>query len=261
MKNLPASALLVFLAPLSCGGGNGIPEEAAAPSGRLVFLEIGGLPADPCLPSGFHEAGPVRLESSRLAEDLSAPAVDMAGTLAAAFAESQSLVMFVDCPVPGDVVQGRDNISITTAPGPDSAPSAPRPEPPDLLSGIDTAGWGSLVSRQDVIREICLRFAPDVVMIRCSTSSVDTALVLGARWLESVSSGGGSLVMVSPPDGWYRGWVVLAGSGIDTVPPEGLTPSGVLNTAALLGGIPPVVPLATGVPAIGTLVEGGRILP
>lgn len=259
MKHLLVAALIV--APLSCGGGSGVPEEVPGPPGRFVLLEIDGLPPDPGLPSGFRGAGPVRLEASRLAEDLSVPAVDIAGTLASAFASSDRLVMFVDCPVPGDIVNGRDNISISTAAGADPASAGPVPDPPDLLSGIDTEGWGSLVARQDVIREIYLRFAPDLLLIRCSTSSVDTALVVGAKWLESVSSDGGSLVILSPPEGWYRGWVVLAGAGIDTIPPEGLTPAGVLNTAALLAGIPPVVPLSNGVPAIGTLVEGGKILP
>lgn len=259
MKHLLAAAL--FLAALSCGGGDAVPDGVPEPPGRLVFLEIRGLPPDPGLPSGFHEAGPVRLEASRLAEDLSDPAAGMTDPLSIAFAESQRLVMFVDCPVPDDVTHGRDNISITTVTGTDSSSAAPRPDPPDLLSGIDTSGWGSLVSRQDVIRDIYLRFAPDIVMIRCSTSNADTALVLGAKWLESVSSSGGSLIILSPPDGWYRGWVVLAGTGIGTAPPEGLTPHGLLNTAALLAGVPPVVSLARGVPAMGTLVEGGKILP
>lgn len=259
MKQLLIAALL--LTPLSCGGGEAIPDEAPATPRRFVFLEIRGLPGDPGLPSGFSEAGPVRLEASRLAEDLSAGEVDISASLASAFAASDRLVMFVDCPVPVDIPQGRDNISISTGTGIDPASAVPLPDPPDLLSGIGTDGWGSLVSRQDVIREIYLRFAPDIVMISCSTSNVDTALVLGEKWLESVSSGGGNLVILSPPEGWYRGWIVLAGSGIDTIPPEGITPAGVINTAALLAGVPPVVPLARGVPAMGTLVEGGKILP
>ncbi|MDM7992788.1 MAG: hypothetical protein QUS11_05690 [Candidatus Fermentibacter sp.] len=259
MERLLIAALL--LAPLSCGGGEGITDEAPAAPARLVFLEIRGLHGDPGLPSGFSEAGPVRLEGSRLAEDLSTSPIDISATLAAAFAASDMLVMFVDCPVPADIRQGRDNISISTGTGMDPASAVPLPDPPDLLAGIGTEGWSSLVSRQDVIREIYLRFAPDIVMIRCSTSNADTAIVLGAKWLESVSSGGGNLLILSPPEDWYRGWVVMAGSGIDTIPPEGLTPAGVVNTAALLAGIPPVVPLSSGVPAIGTLVEGGKILP
>lgn len=260
-----SAALAAFLSQ-GCGGGGALPEahREEEQHGRMVFIEVEGLPPDPRLPSAFLRAGPVRLAASRLAEDLSEPAHAVVEEFAAACSRSDRLVMLIDCPVPAST-DGRDNISITTAipfDGDSADGAVPVPHPEDLLSGIDAGAWGSLAGRQDVIEEIATRFGPDVIIARFSTGSVDTAITVGSKWLETVSTTGGTLVILSPPDsGWYRGWVVLAGAGVDTVPPRGLTPSGVLNTAALLTGLDPVVPLSNGVPAIGTLLQGGKILP
>ncbi len=230
----------------------------------MVFIEMRGLPPDPRLPSAFLRAGPVRLAASRLAEDLSEPVPSVLEEYAAACSRSDRLVMLIDCPVPASP-EGRDNISITTSipvDGDTAAGAFPVPHPEDLLSGIDCAGWAFLSGRQDVIGEIAARFGPDVIIAGFSPGSVDTAITIGSKWLGTISTTGGTLVILSPPDsGWYRGWVLLAGSGIDTIPPLGLTPSGVLNTAALLTGLDPILPLSRGVPAIGTLLQGGKILP
>ena len=258
-------ASLAALVPPGCGGrgaDSGLDKAAGQP-GRMVFIEMSGLPPDPRLPSAFLRAGPVRLAASRLAENLSESVPSVLEEYAAACLRSDRLVMLIDCPVP--VSQGgRDNISITTSipVGGDTTGAFPVPHPEDLLSGIDCAGWASLSGRQDVIGEIAARFGPDVIIARFSPGSVDTALTIGSKWLGTISTTGGTLVILSPPDsGWYRGWVVLAGSGIDTIPPTGLTPSGILNTAALLTGLDPILPLSRGVPAIGTLLQGGKILP
>ncbi len=253
--------IAVLSASVSCGGGGAVPPPPDAPPERLVFLEIRGLAADPRLPSGFLGTGPVQIAAARLAEDRSVRMTEPAIELAASCVRSDRLVLLVDCPVPYDG-QGRDNISITTVRSPGSLRSEPSATPPDLLGEISAEGWESIVERQETIRGLADRFGPDVIIARCSTGSVDTALAVGSRWLESVSSGGGNLVVISPPSGgWYRGWVVLAGPGIVTSSPAGLTPSGVLNTAALLAGLDPVLRLSQGVPAIGSMIEGGKILP
>lgn len=189
------------------------------------------------------------------------PVPELSFELAESAVRADRLVMMVDSRIP-ESFDGRENISIRTVAGPAGGSAVPVAEPADLLTGMDVSGWGSLSGRQRIVQDLADRFGPDIIIVGCSTADADTAIAIGTEWLVYISSSGGNLVIFSPPDArWYRGWSVMAGEGFDPVPPIGITPAGLLNTATILAGLGPAVPLSSGVPALGTLHQGGKIIP
>jgi hypothetical protein len=252
----------VLLFAFACGCGRQATAVASdEPIRRLVLLVIDGLDAVPGIPGGFESSGPMHVAYARLAEDLTRPLPDVPLELAESAVRAERLIMIVDSRMP-DGFDGRDNISIQTGSASAGDSAGPVTEPPDLLTGVDLSGWRSLQDRQRTIQDLANRFGPDIIIVECSTSDADTALAVGTEWLEYISSNGGNLMIISPPrEPWYRGWAVMAGEGFDPVPPTGMTPSGFLNTAALLAGLTPPLPLSAGVPALESIHQGGKIIP
>jgi len=247
----PFVPLLLLAAASACGREEAVPSVGGRVPGPLVLVVVDSLAPASSLPWCLERVSHIPLACARLAEDSSVPPFDIAASLAEEAAREQLLIAMIDQPLPPSS-SGRDCFSITTSASP-SGSRRPGAQPADILEDISSYDWESGVDRNRAAVAVLAKYLPDLMVIRLSEDDPESVTVISGIWFAAAESLRCSVAVISPPRAGSRGWVALAGLGVRTCHPEGLTPGGLVATLELLAGLDWEPSMPAGVPALEAL--------